>query len=100
MTSAELSALLLKVAAKSPLGATIRMNVEEHPPFFVTSLPGVVGVAHEGPDTVATTFGLVEGDLLAILRGDLSPTQAFMQGRMTIEGDMTIAMRLAQLIVP
>jgi putative sterol carrier protein len=34
----------------------------------------------------------------ALLAGDLDPTGAFMSGRLTIEGDMGTAMRLASLL--
>jgi putative sterol carrier protein len=37
-------------------------------------------------------------DLEALLAGDLSPTMAFMTGKIKVEGDMTIAMALSKLL--
>jgi putative sterol carrier protein len=37
-------------------------------------------------------------DLESLISGDLSPTTAFMTGRIKIEGDMSVAMELSQLI--
>jgi putative sterol carrier protein len=37
-------------------------------------------------------------DLEALLAGDLSPTMAFMTGRIKVKGDMSIAMGLGQLL--
>ena len=33
-----------------------------------------------------------------IFDGELSPTSAYMTGRMTIEGDMSVAMKLSQVL--
>ena len=35
---------------------------------------------------------------LSIVEGDLDPTSAFMSGKLAIEGDMSAAMRLAQVL--
>ncbi|MGR3615753.1 MAG: SCP2 sterol-binding domain-containing protein [Paracoccaceae bacterium] len=34
----------------------------------------------------------------AILTGDINPTSAFMSGKLTIDGDMGVAMQLAQVL--
>lgn len=44
------------------------------------------------------TISIAPDDFEALLSGDLSPTSAFMTGRMTVKGDMTAAMALSQLI--
>jgi putative sterol carrier protein len=44
------------------------------------------------------TVSLTLDDLNALLAGDLSPTMAFMTGRIKVQGDMTIAMGLGQLL--
>jgi putative sterol carrier protein len=37
-------------------------------------------------------------DFEALAAGELDPTSAFMQGKMRIDGDMTVAMALGQLL--
>lgn len=37
-------------------------------------------------------------DLEAIVAGDLDSTAAFMQGRLTVDGDMAVAMQIGQLL--
>ena len=44
------------------------------------------------------TIKISPEDFEALLSGDLSPTSAFMTGRMTVTGDMSAAMALSQMI--
>jgi putative sterol carrier protein len=44
------------------------------------------------------TIKLSLSDLEDLIAGDLSPTAAFMTGKIKIEGDMSVAMALSQLI--
>ena len=52
------------------------------------------GVRVSDEDAQVTLTAEVE-TFRAMLEGDLSPTMAFMSGRLSIEGDMGLAMRLA-----
>jgi putative sterol carrier protein len=44
------------------------------------------------------TIKLSLDDLESLIAGDLNPTTAFMSGKLKIEGDMSVAMALSQLI--
>jgi len=44
------------------------------------------------------TIKLSLDDLDSLIAGDLNPTMAFMTGKIKVEGDMTVAMALSQLI--
>ncbi|WP_310621392.1 SCP2 sterol-binding domain-containing protein [Flexibacterium corallicola] len=44
------------------------------------------------------TIGVSLEDLEAIAAGDLDPTAAFMQGKFEIDGDMSLAMKLGQVL--
>jgi putative sterol carrier protein len=44
------------------------------------------------------TIKLSLDDLEAMISGDLSPTAAFMTGKLSVEGDMSVAMALSQII--
>ncbi|MDN2567266.1 SCP2 sterol-binding domain-containing protein [Aquibium sp. A9E412] len=44
------------------------------------------------------TIALSKDDLEAMMAGDLNPTSAFMQGKLKVDGDMSVAMQLSQVI--
>jgi len=69
---------------------------------FDTGADGVIvidGATISTDDAPADcTIKLSLGDLEDLISGDLSPTAAFMTGKIKIEGDMSVAMALSQLI--
>jgi len=50
---------------------------------------------HDGADC---TIGITDEDLIALVQGETSGPQLFMGGRITIEGDMSLAMRLQSVL--
>lgn len=48
-----------------------------------------------GDEAAQVTLTATVETFQAILEGDLSPTMAFMSGRLSIDGDMGLAMKLA-----
>lgn len=44
------------------------------------------------------TIRLARADLEALVSGELSPTAAFMSGKLEVEGDMSVAMALGQFL--
>lgn len=44
------------------------------------------------------TIALSKTDLESMMAGELSPTAAFMQGRIKVDGDMSVAMQLSNVI--
>lgn len=69
---------------------------------FDTGADGVIvidGATISTTDAPADcTIKLSLSDLEDLISGDLSPTTAFMTGKIKIEGDMSVAMALSQLI--
>lgn len=45
-----------------------------------------------------TTLHMADKDFLRIVNGDLNPVSAFMQGLIKIDGDMSVAMQLQNLL--
>lgn len=54
--------------------------------------------AHAGDEPADVTLTADTDTFRSILEGDLDPTSAFMSGKLTIDGDMSAAMRLAQVL--
>ncbi|MER8828116.1 SCP2 sterol-binding domain-containing protein [Mesorhizobium sp. M0938] len=69
---------------------------------FDTGGDGVIVI--DGADVSTTdapadcTIKLSLDDLESLIAGDLNPTMAFMSGKIKVEGDMSVAMALSQLI--
>jgi putative sterol carrier protein len=62
----------------------------------VLLIDGATVSTEDGPADCTITLTL--DDLESMIAGDLNPTTAFMSGKLKIEGDMTVAMALSQLI--
>ena len=44
------------------------------------------------------TITISKDDFLALTAGELNPTMAFMSGKLRVDGDMSIAMQLSQVL--
>jgi putative sterol carrier protein len=53
--------------------------------------------AHPAPEITLTAD---TADILAVAEGKQDPTQAFMQGKLKVQGDMSEAMELVKLFMP
>ena len=54
--------------------------------------------ARVGDDAADVTFNADEDTFRQIFDGDMNPTAAFMSGKLTIDGDMGLAMKLAAVM--
>jgi putative sterol carrier protein len=74
----------------------------DHSVKFDTGSDGVIvidGATVSTTDAPADcTIKLSLDDLDSLIAGDLNPTMAFMTGKIKVEGDMTVAMALSQLL--
>ena len=66
---------------------------------------GEAGILVINKDEVTTedmeaecTVGLTLDDLLALVNGELNPTMGFMQGKLKLDGNMGVAMKLGTLL--
>ena len=79
------------------LAATLKFDLGDDGKIFIdaTVVPNVV----TNDDTDAQcTVGLTMEDFSAMMAGDLAPTTAFMSGKLRVEGDMGVAMKLQNLM--
>jgi putative sterol carrier protein len=71
-------------------------DIEGAGQWVVSVNDGAVSVA-EGGGEADTTITTSEESFLAISRGELNPTSAYMTGKLKIKGDMGAAMKLQKL---
>ena len=72
---------------------TAKMTIEDEGSLMIDE-----GGAHAGDAPADVTLTASQETFRAILEGDLDPTSAFMSGKLAIDGDMSAAMRLAQVL--
>lgn len=65
--------------------------------WTVSVADGQISVAEGAPAAPTMTLKMTAEDFVAMINGELNTMAAFMQGKIKIEGDMSIAMRLQTL---
>jgi putative sterol carrier protein len=81
------------------MDATILFDVsgEDGGQWTVTIDNGKVNVEEGETGSPTITVTAAANDLKALVKGDLNPMAAFMQGRLKVKGDMSVAMQLQKL---
>ncbi|MGP6086660.1 SCP2 sterol-binding domain-containing protein [Antarctobacter jejuensis] len=72
---------------------TAKMTIEDEGSLIIDE-----NGAHAGDEAADVTLTADADTFRSILEGDLDPTSAFMSGKLSIDGDMSAAMRLAQVL--
>lgn len=76
--------------ADADLGGTVKFTIPEEGSIFVDDDGARIG------DDEADVTMTADGDTFrGIFEGDVNPTGAFMSGKLTVDGDMGLAMKLA-----
>lgn len=75
------------------IDGTAQFNIEGEGSMYLDSTG-----AHEGEADADVTFNADADTLKEIFEGSLNPTTAFMSGRLSIDGDMGMAMKLASTL--
>ena len=86
-------AALKEKFASADFEGTVKFDVEDEGVILVTD--GEVGM---GDGEADVTISAALDTFREIFDGELSPTTAYMTGRMRIEGDMGLAMKLSQVL--
>jgi putative sterol carrier protein len=79
------------------LTATYRFDVADAGSWRVAVNDGTVAVS-EGDGAADCVIAVPEDLLLRIVRGEQSPMGAFLMGKIKVEGDAALAMRLKDLL--
>lgn len=84
-----------KAESAGPLGNTIRFDLEGE--YVYLDGKGEKNVISQELKEAECVVGLAQSDFHDLLTGELSPMGAFMSGKIKVEGDMSIAMKLPTL---
>ena len=85
------------VGENSGLGKTVKLDLGEEGKIFIDGASTPNTVTNEDKPADATV-SIKWDDFMALSEGKLDPMMAFMQGKLKVEGDMSIAMALSQVI--
>ena len=81
----------------SGLGATVKFDFGDDGKIFLDGASTPNSVSNDDLEADCTISMTLE-DFTSMLSGELDPTTAFMMGKLTVEGDMSIAMKLSTVI--
>ena len=90
-------ALKSRVTGKPALGGVLKFDLGSDGALVLDGKGGenAVGTTDAPADC---TVSMSLQDLVELFQGRLQPTVAFMQGRMKVDGDMGLAMKLSALV--
>ena len=85
------------VGVESGLGKTLKFDFGDAGKIYIdgVSKPNSVSNDDKAADC---TIKLAWDDFLNMAQGKLDPTMAFMQGKLKVDGDMSIAMKLQPIL--
>ena len=81
----------------SGLDATVKFNFGDDGLIFLDGVSSPNSVSNDDADADCT-ISMSLTDFESMITGDLDPTTAFMMGKLKVEGDMSIAMKLSSVL--
>ncbi len=84
-----------KAAGVAPIGNTLKFNMGGEIIYIDGNNGNAVSTEDKDADC---TISVDKDDFIALTNGDLNPMMAFMGGKIKVDGDMSVAMKLQSLL--
>ena len=85
------------VGENSGLNATVKFDLKGEGFVYIDGKSAPNKVTNEDKQA-DTTIALTSETALKLMKGEMNATLAFMQGKLTVSGDMGVAMKLGSLL--
>ena len=86
-------------AAGATMGILFDLSGDDGGQYYVNIADGKLDVSQSAPAAApSATVKMSADDFKAMSSGSLNPMMAFMTGKIKVEGDMSVAMALSQLL--
>jgi putative sterol carrier protein len=86
-----------KVGEDAGIGATIKFDFGDDGVIYLDGASTPNTVSNDDKEADCTVRISLE-NFLKLVEGDLNPTMAFMMGKLKVDGDMGLAMKLSKLL--
>ncbi|HYC05740.1 MAG TPA: SCP2 sterol-binding domain-containing protein [Azospirillaceae bacterium] len=86
-----------KAANFAGLGAKVRFDFGDQGSLFLDAKSGMPKVSRDAGEA-DTTLKISLDDFVKLSRGDLNPTWAFTTGKLKVQGNMGVALKLAGMM--
>jgi putative sterol carrier protein len=86
--------------AQAAAGANCVLQFNTSRPAYVTIANGTATLAEGSASNADVTLNMADDDLIAMLKGELNGMQAFMTGKLQLEGDLMLAQRIGTFFDP
>ncbi|HYE48219.1 MAG TPA: SCP2 sterol-binding domain-containing protein [Azospirillaceae bacterium] len=86
-----------KAANFAGLGAKVRFDFGDAGSLFLDAKAGMPKISRDG-DAPDTTLKIKLDDFVKLVNGKLNPTLAFTMGKLKVQGNMGIALKLSSML--
>jgi putative sterol carrier protein len=90
--------MMKRVSGKPALGGTLKFDLGDDGCLFIDGSGAENVISVNKNDPANCTITMKASDFEDLINGRLQGTSAFMQGKMKVNGDMGLAMKLGQLV--